>query len=267
MALGDNRNTNREEHFEPEIYSQYSMSNKDGVVDPSRLSIKFWKSLMKISIIPMLNNPTQEHVWDVDNQIVAYINHTKARELYEGIERVLSKDYPDVHSCGVASSVDGLVSFSDGKEVGLDSPCLIIRKVDQDTGKELSSYVYEFHYNYHHLIVNYDPKSGNHDKVYIDSLEVEQFKELLRSYYQSMTNSVAYTVVTNPQFKRLAGRVDSIAEAVGVQTDSKPNYSKKQGTSFFNKDTGGSNAGGLKQPTRSSTIDDINNALNPPEEN
>lgn len=268
MALGDNYNTNREEFFEPEVYSQYSMSNKDGVVDPSRLSVKFWKSLMKISIIPMLNNPTQEHVWDVDNQISVYINHTKARELYDGIDRVLDNS-SDVHSWGVASSVDGLISFSDGKEVGLDSPCLIIRKVDQETGKEIASYVYEFHYQYHHAIVNYDPKSGNHDKVYIDSIEVEQFKELLRSYYESMTNATAYSVVVNPQFKRLAGRVDKIAEAVGVSTESKTNYSKKQGTSFFNKDNGNNNSpngGGLKQATRTSTIEDIGSALNPPED-
>lgn len=269
MALGDNYNTNREEYYEPEVYSQYSMSNKDGVVDPSRLSVKFWKSLMKISIIPMLNNPTQDHVWDTDNQISLYINHTKARELYDGIEKVLDKENnPEIHSWGVPSGVDGLISFSDGKEVGLDTPCLILRKIDEDSGKEISSYIYEFHYNYHYAVVNFNPKDGNHEKVFLDSLEVEQFKELLKSYYISMTTATAYSVVANPQFKRLAGRVDKIAEAVGVSNDSKPNYSKKQGTSFFNKDNGsGNGSSGLKQnATRSSTIDDINNALNPPED-
>lgn len=266
MALGDNYNTNRDDHFEPEVYSQYSMSNKDGVVDPSRLSVKFWKSLMKISIVPMLNNPTQEHIWDVDNQISAYINHTKARELYEGIDRVLDKDnHPEIHSWGVPSSVDGLISFSDGKEVGLDTPCIIIRKIDQETGREISSYVYEFHCGHHYAVINFNPKDGGHDKVYLDSIEVEQFKELLKSYYISMTNATAYTVVSNPQFKRISSKIDRIGEAVGIQGDSKTNYSSKRGTSYFNKDTS-SNNGELKQPTRSSTIDDINNALNPPED-
>ena len=268
MALGDtNNNNNRDSYYDPEVYSQYSMSNKDGVVDPSRLSISFWKSLMKISIIPMLSNPTQEHVWDTDNQISAYINHTKARELCIGIDRVLDNEkYPDVHSWGVPSSVDGIISFSDGKEVGLDTPCLIIRKIDQETGREISGYVYEFHYGHHYAVVNFDPKNGEYDKVHLDSIEVEQFKDLLKSYYGAMTNTVAYSVVANPQFKRISYKIDKIGEAVGIQ-DSKTNYSNKGGTSYFNKESGsGLNNGGLKQPTRSSTIDDINNALNPPED-
>lgn len=270
MALGDNYNTNREEYFEPDVYSQYSMSNKDSMVDPTRISIRFWKSLMKISIFPMVNNPTQDHVWDKENEIAVYLNHTKARQLYEGIDMVLDREnHPEIHSWGIPSSSDGLISFSDGKEVGLDSPCLIIRKIDQESGKEISSYVYEFHTQYHYAVVNFNPKDASHDKVYLDSIEVEQFKDLLRSYYLAMTNAEAYSVINTQSFKRLSNQIDKIGEAVGITSNNKPNYSRKSGTSFFNKDNGNSGSGEMKQssaPTRSATIDDISGALNPPED-
>lgn len=260
MALGDSYSNNKQTNlYDPEVFSQYSLSNKDGLVDPSMLSIRFWNGLLKLSIYPKLPNATQEHIWNKEDAISIYLNHTKARILAEGIDSVLDPN-TTIHNYGV-STRDGLVSFSDGKEIGIESPCLILRKIDQNDGHVISSYIYEFRIDYHSAVINFDPKNISFDKVYLDSLEVEQFKDLLKSYYIAMTNAESYAVVSSYQFKRLSSKVDQIGEAVGIASGEKPNYSKKGGTSFFNNPNSGNGGGSKNAMSRSATIDDIDNEM------
>ena len=262
MALGDTYSNNTaDEPRKPEIYSAYSMSNKDGLVDPSMLSIRFWNGMMKLSIFPKLPNPTTEHVWNKDDGMTLYLNHTKARELAIGIDMVMDTKNAKkpIHSYGVITGKDGLVCFSDGKEIGIDSPCLIFRKIDQENGNVISSYIYEFRVDYHYAVINFNPKDASYDRITLDSIEVEQFKDILKSYYNAMTSAIAYSVVNTSQFRYLTDKVDKIGESVGISSD-KPNYAKKGGTSYFNKSDGS----GFKQSSvglRSATIDEIENAL------
>lgn len=266
MALGDTySNNNTDEPRKPEIYSPYSMSNKDGLVDPSMLSIRFWNGMMKLSVFPKLPNATIEHVWNKDDGITLYLNHTKARELAIGMDMVMDKNNDSIHSYGVITGKDGLICFSDGKEIGLETPCLIFRKIDQDNGNVISSYIYEFRVDYHYAVINFNPKDASYDKLTLESIEIDQFRDILVSYYEAMTSAVAYSVINTSQFRYMSDKVDKIGEAVGITGD-KPNYSKKGGTSFFNKNNNGNNLNQSSAGSRSATIDDIENALNAPED-
>lgn len=263
MAVGDNYSNNKQQQRSPEVFSFYTMSNAEGI-DPSMLSISYWNGLMKVSISPMLPNPTTEHKWDKDNAIAAYVNHTKARTLAWVISDVLDPNKPDVHSGGINTGTDGLICFSDGKEVGLDHPCIIIRKIDPNDGHVISSYIYEFKFNYHYAIVNYNPNDASHKKIYYDDIEVSQFVEVLNEYYKAMTNAVAYTVIDRSKYdtSRINTKLDSICENLGIDyRDGKANYSRKGGSSYFNK-SNGEGSTPSSATSRAATMDEIDNALN-----
>ena len=77
MALGD-YNNNKPKYKELEVYSNYGMTNAEGVVDPSALSISFFRNLMKIAIAPKLQNGNGNQKWDNDNAAAVYLK----REYY-----------------------------------------------------------------------------------------------------------------------------------------------------------------------------------------
>lgn len=265
MAFGDNDNNSRK-YYEPSVYSGYAMSNTDGI-DPSALNYQFVNGLMKISIAPMLPNakPGDKELWDRENAAVIWLTHTKARMLAEEIKYIMS--HPDeINNGGVPSGSEGLISFSNGKELGATSPCLIIRKLDPNTGDVVSSYAYQFKAEYHYAIRNFDQASKEFDKFFYNDLEVDQFVTLLESYYNNMTGAVAYGVMYGAKYdiQKQHTKMKLIMDKLGIEQN--PEYSKGgnyNNRSFFAKGNNGggngdaipSNGTGMRQ----STIDDIGN--------
>ena len=98
MALGDSYNTNtdnnQKNYYSPEIYSKYGTSNENGI-DPSALSYSSWNGSLKISIAPMLKNPTTNQKWDRKNAAAVYLTHRSARILKLEAEKVLKGE---IHS-------------------------------------------------------------------------------------------------------------------------------------------------------------------------
>lgn len=266
MALGDNNysGNGKSKYREIETYSGYNLSNVEGV-DPSALSFSYFRELLKVSIAPKLQNPSDNRMWDHENAAAVYLTHTKARMLAAEIDEVMKGNK---FNGGVNTGTDGLITFSDGKEVGSSYYCLIIRKIDQE-GKVLSTYVYEFKQGYHYSICNFNSSDASHDKSYYDDLEILQLKDLLVQYYQAMTNAIAYSVVNQMRFdmSRINTKLVDIAEANGITYDNKSGNNSNRGGnrgSFFNgntnnpKDEGrsarpGSNTGS----SRASTIEEL----------
>lgn len=233
MALSDNNSYsgNGKTRFkEPEVFSGYNLSNVEGV-DPSALSFSFFRNLLKIQISPKLTNPSGDRMWDHENAANVYLTHTKARMLRDQIDLVLSGK---AFNGGVNSGADSLISFSNGKEVNTTNYCLIIRKIDQSTGAVTSTYVYEFKTDYHYAISDFDAASANYEKIFFNSLEIEQFKDLLEQYYLAMTNSTAYSVINNMRFdmSRINTKLNDIAEANGITYENK---GYKNNSSYFNR--------------------------------
>lgn len=261
MALGNSYEDNNEKKFyEPTVYSDYRMSNTEGV-DPSALSFSFYRGMLKIAISPKKN--TEKIAFDHENNICVYLTHTKARMLAEEIKTLIANPNT-MNNVGVTTG-DGLISFSDGKELGINGYCLIIRKIDEQTGVATSSYAYEFKSDYHYSIRNFNDKSKNgtiFDKYFYNDLEVYQFITILEEYYKSATGAIAYSVIDQSKYNnsRMDTKIGLIAEKLGVEFKSAGSRSVGNRNSFFNNNGVGN---GMNKPTtfRQSTIDDLSDQL------
>lgn len=246
MALG-NYDNNKKEYI-PVYYSGYGTGNKDGI-DPSALSYSFYNRMLKLSISPMKVSNGDKVTYDHDNAAVVWLTHTKARMLADQIKKVL---IGEISNGGVNTGTEGLVRFSDGKELGVNNYCLIINKIDE-AGKVLSSYAYEFKSHYHFAVENYDPKDSSHKKSWYDTIEVDQLLDLLESYYIAMTGAVAYSVMDGMRFNTnsTSTKIDLIMSKLGVEY--KSGMTSRSSGSFFDNDH--SNSGDRNM--RTATMDDL----------
>ena len=266
MALGDQYNNNKPQYKEIEVYSAYGMTNAEGVVDPSALSISFFRQLMKIAIAPKQQTADGSIKWDNENAAIVYLTHIKARILYEGIKNVLDPNKPEIHNAGVNSGSGetvGLITFSDGKSEGLSGPCLIIRKIDQ-AGRPVSTYMYEFKQQYHSAIINFDGNTSKFDHMYFDNLEIKQFMDALKEYYTAMTHANAYSVMYQQRFdmSRIHTKLNAIADKVGASPENTKGSYNGGGNSFFNNRSANSTShSATSSATRQATLDDLESEL------
>lgn len=249
MALG-NYDNNKKEQYMPAYYSEYNTGNPEGV-DPSALSYSFYNRMLKLSISPLKMNNGDKVAYDHDNAAVVWITHTKARMLYDQVMKVLRGE---ITNGGINTGKEGLVRFSDGKELGVNNYCLIINKVNE-SGEVISGYAYEFKAKYHYAVENFNPNDSSHKKQYYNTLEVEQFLDLLKTYYEAMTGATAYTVLDAMRFNTNAQntKIDLIMSKLGVEYKSGMTSRSSQGGSFFDK----SNDSSSDRSMRSATMEDL----------
>lgn len=194
-----NNNNDGNNDFRARYFSPVMMKNENSQIDPSELSFTFWKNLLGIVISPKKDNTNTTYTqYDHDNNTKIYINHTRARILYEEMKKL--KENPDAYnSVGVNSGTNGIITVCNGKEVGVAGFVIIIRKIDQD-GTILSSFMYEFKRNYHYAIENFDETSLKYDKSYYDDIEYDEFMDLLYNYYTNASGFIAASVVDANRF-------------------------------------------------------------------
>ena len=264
MALGDYNNNNNRKYYEPIMYSPYGTSNTEGV-DPSALSFQFYNGLLKITISPMKPNanPSDRNIWDKDNAVSVWLTHIKAKMLYDEIKYALAN--PDTcFNAGVTTGNEGLISFSTGKELGVSSPCLIIRKI-QDDGTVSSVYAYQFKDNYKNYksVRNFDPANpSNYESHNYSNIEIDNLLELLKQYYESSGGAYAYSVMNGMRYdiQKNNTKMELIMEKLGIE---KPDYSSNktsQKGSFFSNNAGREGVPS-QQPSRSMTMDEIESEM------
>ena len=232
MALG-NYDNNKKEYYTPTYYSQYGTGNEKGV-DPSSLSYTFFNRMLKISISPLKLDNGGKVAYDHDNADSIWLTHSKARMFYNEIKKVLNGE---ITNGGVNSGDEGLIRFIDGKELGVNSYCLVINKIDSQSGQTNASYAYEFKTNHHYAIENFNPNDASHKKVIYKNLEVEQLLDMLKTYYEAMTGAVAYTVMDANRYEtnRNNTKIDLIMSKLGVEY--KSGMASRQSTSRSYFDT------------------------------
>lgn len=260
---GSNNDNNKKQYRSPEVYSAYYTSNKEGV-DPSALSYSFWNGMLKISIAPMLKNPTEKKIWDTKNSGTVFLTHRLARILYHEAKKVLAGEQMNG---GVRSGDEGLISFSNGKEVGSDNHCLIIRNVQGD-GTITATYVYEFREGFHNGICNFRADTSAFDRSFYDNIEIDEFLSVLDQFSTQMSKVTAYTVVDELKYEhsRINTKIGLVAEALGVEFKGGDNSGGKSGKNSSYFDGGGNNSSSSKpaKSTRQTTLEDI--GMNPPED-
>lgn len=248
MALGNYDNNKKDKQYIPVYYSEYGTGNKDGV-DPSALSYTFYNRMLKLSISPLKMNNGDKVSYDHENAAIVWLTHTKARMLYKEILKVLNGE---IENGGVNTGNEGLIIFTNGKELGIANYCLIINKVDENGGI-LSSYAYEFKTKHHFSVENFNSKDSSHKKYYHNELEVEQFLDLLKSYYEAMTGSIAYSVLEAERFNTNANntKLDLIMSKLGVEYKTGMTSRSSSKSFFDNTDPS------TDRSIRTATMDDL----------
>ena len=238
MALGDTYNNNERKNYSPSVSSGYRFSNPESNVDKTSLSFTYWNKLLKVSIAPKKETEGDTISFDYDNAGAVYLSHTKALMLYKEMVNFLEmyKQGAAPTNVGVAAGAEGLIYICDGKEFSADGPCLVIRKIDEN-GNSTSTFVYEFRRDTHSSIVNYVEKTKEFDSNGYPLLEIEQVINLLKSYYESMTMAIAYSIQETNKYdnSRLNTKLKVIGEKLGVEFAKQgDNKSRNSNTSYFN---------------------------------
>lgn len=270
MALGDTYNNNEKKNYSPSISAGYRFGNPDSTIDKTALTFTYWNKLLKISIAPKKENTdgTDAIAYDHDNAGSVYLSHTKALVFYKEIMAFL-EGYANgnaVTNAGVASGKDGLVYICDGKEFNAEGPCFVIRKINNENGKCEAVFVYEFRRGIHSSVLNYVEKNSSFESKFYDLIEIEQVANLLKSYYESMTMAIAYSVVETQKYdtSRINTKLKVIGEKLGVEFKAQNinNASRASNNSYFSNarsastgNYGGYNGGSTSY--ESGSLDDL----------
>ena len=267
MALNDNFNTynNNSQAGKPSVNvtSAYRWYNDESTIDPTRLTAKMWGNSLQLELAPKKNDGGNGEFAEFDdkNTVKIFLNHTKARMLYNEILNFLN-DPEKYNSSGVTSGT-GLITISNGKEFGTNKTCLIIRRLDPESGMVTSSFAYEFRTNYHYSIRNYNERSNAFEKEFAsyDSLELDQLLTLLQSYYEAMTNTIAFSVLNAMNYDNKTNyKLDGICEALGVQVGGGFKPSPQKSRSYFDKQSPSlANQNSRTQELHFSSLDDALN--------
>lgn len=263
MALGDTYNNNEKKNYSPSVTSGYRFGNPESTIDKTSLSFTYWNKLLKVSIAPKKETEDGSISYDHENAGSVYLSHTKALILHDEIVKFL-EEYNEgkaPSNVGVSSGSEGLIYICNGEEFNAEGPCLVIRKIDE-TGHCTSTYVYEFRRNIHSSILNYVEKTAKFESRYYDQLEIVQFCNLLKSYYESMTMAVAYSIQETNKYdnSRMNTKLKIIGEKLGVEFN-KPGNDKGRNTntSYFSNAKPSSDASysGAASSYESGSLDDL----------
>ena len=245
MSLGSSYdNTKKNTVFDPSVYSPYKMNNAESSVDQTCMSFTFWNNSLKISISPKKSSNDGQVLFDYDNGISIYLNHSKARIFAEEIKKFIINPV-EYDNSGVASG-QGLITVSRGVEYKSSSPLIIIRRVDE-TGNIMSSFAYQIKNAYYFAVRNYN-ENGNFTKDFesYENIELLQIVTLLEEFYKSSTYATAYSVFDQFKFEHNRQRqiLNSIANKLGVEYGggNSGNGRRYNSTSYFNSASGNSGA-------------------------
>lgn len=253
-SYSNNKDANKP--FDPTTYTAYRFNNGESSVDKTCLIFNMWKQNLKVSIYPRKQN-TDEMVFDMENGISVYLNHSRARILAEELKNFLRD--PDLYNGAGITANSGVITISNGAEFGVKSPVLVLRKVD-DTGNVVSSFAYEFKQDYYFALRGYTGgKEYSKDHESYKYIEIQCMITMLEEYYKAMTYAIAHTVMDANRYnhERLQSRLNAVADKLGVEVgarNSSRGSSYSNSSSFFNNSSA---ANSSNDGYTAATLDDI----------
>ena len=275
MALGSGGNfsTNKDgnnKYEAPTVYAPVRFRNPEATTDPSELSFSFWKNMLKVVISPKLEERAGDQyvMYDHNSQNNASIllSPMKAKMFHDDIIHMMEDD--GIDSTGVTSGASGLITFSNGKEFGVDGYMLVIRKLDEN-GNVQSSYSYQFNKpEYYFSVRNYNESSHDYDRISHDNMEINYFLQLLEDFSNSQNFAYAYSNIDAGRFNfgRINTKIEMVMDKLGIENKpSNNNYNNRN--SFFNNQKAGNNAvnmsdAGYNKSASSTTLEDLAGDLN-----
>lgn len=259
MALGDNTNQNNNKIEAREAYSRVRFYNPNSSVDPCSFQINYLFGMMVGVFAPKTPDSQPESArYDYKNAGKIFINHMDALVLMHEVDLFL-QDPMAYNNVGCVNNSGSLLSISNGVEFGITSPCLVLRKLDEN-GDIVYTYVYEFIGN-RYSIRNFDADSKEYDKVYYALAELQMFRIALEEYVKASTNAMAYSMndlnryADNNNYER----IQQIHDKLGIE---KPNSKGgNNGGSTGGRAMFDNNPGRNTEPNTMSSVDDIKGLL------
>lgn len=241
MAFNQNYNNNNDKkNNERELFGDLKFYHAEAEVDPGMLGYSFWNGMLKVSISPVdkstLNSSTPKY--DHDNKGVIYLRPFECYMLAQEIKTLISGQ-PLLNSGVQNLKKDAIVSICSGVEFGVSSPCLAIRKIDEN-GNIQSTYVYQFRTD-NYVIKNFDTDTKDFEKYFYENIELIMFQQTLEDFSRQMNGATAYGVQHYGRFdaSRTHTKLDSIAEKLGISYGNKSDNSGggRQNSFFESKST------------------------------
>lgn len=258
MSFGKNYNNENKQPVQV-TYTPMSFSNPESPLSKSRLSFSYLNRLLKVSIAMRNNENTNDNyaTYDTDNEKVVYVSHTKAHTLLNAIKEMEEND--DIHNVCIETNY-GLLLVSDGSEFGSSSPCIAIITVDDN--KNFETTIYQTKSNYYKSVSNYTAGDSTFTEKFHNSIELDEFKNLLAQYVNASTYAIASTVMEAGMYKRNAmnERIYAIAEKVGAITSNKGG-GYKNNSILGNGGSSSSSPASVPEEYEESSFDDIANSL------
>ena len=246
MALGNNYNTdtdnNKKNKYTPEIYvPAYRTSSPEGL-DPSSLSYSYCSDgYLQISITPLkFNDPNStKFTYDNDNSIAIRLSPVKASVFAKEIRYLLAHE-DTVNNVGVNTSTGSLIIFSTGKELGVDSKCLIIRKLD-DNGDVVNTYAYQFKVNPKlYGVRNFDEANKTFERTSYPNIEIENLLMVLDNFKNAMTGGQAYANLYYGRFEqsKINTKLGLIMDKLGIENSREYKRMGRTNSFFGNPNNG-----------------------------
>lgn len=231
---------NQQDQFSPTVYGGFTLYNPTSKVDKTALSFSMWKSVIRISIIPVIETESINDIprYDFKNSISIFLTPIKAHLFAQILEKF--KVEPDRYNNYGITTPQSIISISrvtgsDNK--GISNPVVSIRKVNEEGNVEMS-YSYECNNDSFTSIVGFNvnkPKDFKQDTEIFRTAEIDAIIMQLETYYQAMTNATAFSVL-NTMYPYL----DRLSTKLGV--DLSGNNNPRKGNGFFtNSGTGFNN--------------------------
>lgn len=248
MALGESifrkkGNYNNRRSNSINVYPDIKFTNTEpeNQMAPTSLYFSYWNNCLVFSIAPVEKIPGKDFVAaNNERAIKCYLKYTKASILSSVIKRFIASDGA-IKNEGVQSG-DCIVGVSNGKEYGVESPCLFIKKANEKGDSIADEIVFICRTDLYSSISNFDNSTmkGDTNKEEYKYMDLEVVCKMLDEFVNSMTYAQAYAA--NNAYRNvnddLLSMVNSIGEKVGINGfSSGNNYSSGRSEATFTKGT------------------------------
>lgn len=224
MTVNNNTN-NQSDVFTPTVRSAYKFFNSNSSVDNTVMSFNYWNSLLKITMNPIIVKEGSANKVDTDNHVDIYLSPSKARMFLHCIQEF--RKNPDAYKNIGVNTNKGIIFIANGKQTfGHDGTFIVINIINNETGEKEAEAAYEFNTKDFYGITNY---MGGSDFTkyydYSDSIELDMFENLLKSFINAYTNAVASSFMEVNKYNdaRQFSFIKDVRENLGITRESNSN--------------------------------------------
>lgn len=268
MAFGNFNNSNSnngDKEYRPSVFSALPFSNPNASVgNGSRLSISYWKGMMKVHVQPKTGSDGNFTKYDDKNGNYAFLTPAKAKALADGIAKLREGK---LEAVAVLTTNDTkIVNITTANKVGGTSSDVYVLYVGNcDTSGITDASIYEFSSDFHNIVENFDMNTNSFERKTLGSeFELDMFQTNLVQFADATNNAIAASVVDAMYFssnKHTYETLNAIAGKMGLSTGGK---ATKSNGSFFSNNNGNvsSNNDSERASSRPQEVDSIDSFLN-----